>query len=90
MSPRTKRAEQATRKRKYADLGERVAATFVQAFAASLVVTGLDDILDALTVAAIAGLLSVAKSAASWRIGNEETSSALPKGLDPATPPGQA
>ncbi len=84
------RTGSSSRRRKYADALERLAATFLQAFAASLILTGIDDIVDALALAGIAGALSVVKSVASWKIGNQETSSALPEHLDPATPPGQA
>jgi len=77
------------RKRKYLDALERLGKTFIQAFAASLIITGLNDVVDALKLAAIAGALSVATSIASWTFGNKETSSALPADLDPATPPGQ-
>lgn len=77
-------------RRRYADAAERLLATFAQAFAASLILTGLDDALDAVKLAAVAGALSAAKSVAGWQIGNHETSSALPETLDPATPPGQA
>jgi hypothetical protein len=78
------------RAKKYLDGLERLAKTFVQAFAASLVITGLDDVVDALKLAGIAGALSIATSIAGWSFGNKETSSALPASADPATPPGQA
>lgn len=82
------RTESSARRRKYADGLERLAATFIQAFAAVWIVTG--D-LDWLTIKAalVAGGLSVAKTAAAWQLGNKETSSVLPEELDPATPPGQ-
>jgi hypothetical protein len=77
------------RKKKYLDGLERLAKTFFQAFAASLVVTGLDDWKEALAIGLGGGVLSVATSVASWQFGNKETSSALPASADPATPPGQ-
>lgn len=77
------------RQKKYADGLERLAKTFFQAFAAALLIIGLDDAVEALKYAGIAGILSVATSVAGWSFGNKETSSALPASLDPATPPGQ-
>jgi hypothetical protein len=77
------------RMKKYADGLERLAKTFLQAFAASLIVTGIDDWKSALAIGAGGGVLSVATSVAGWSFGNKETSSALPASVDPATPPGQ-
>lgn len=75
-----------TRRKKLLDALERLAKTFLQAFAASLIVTGLDDWADALKLAGAAGVLSVATSVASWQLGNPNTSSALPSSEDPAGP----
>ncbi len=76
------------RKKKYLDGFERLAKTFVQAFAASLIVVGLDDWKEGLKLSAVAGIMSVATSIAGWNFGNKQTSSLLPAASDPATPPG--
>lgn len=60
------------------DMLERTLRTFVQAFAASLLVTGLDDWQDALTVASLAGVLAVASAVAGSQIGRSDTASVLP------------
>lgn len=75
-----------SRKKRYADAAERIVWTFVQAFAGSIVALGLDDVVNSLKISAVAGALSAAKSLAGWKIGNDDTSSTLPKSLDPATP----
>lgn len=77
------------RVRKYADGLERTAKTFAQAMAASLLAVGFDDWHLALEISSYAGLAAVLTSIAGWKIGNNATSSVLPKELDPATPPGQ-
>jgi hypothetical protein len=78
------------RMKKYADGLERVVKTFAQTAAGSLLGLGFDDWQTALKIAGYAGLAAVLTSIAGWKFGNEATSSALPKSLDPATPPGQA
>lgn len=60
------------------DAAERTVKTFVQAFAASLVVTGLDDWKGALAIGAGAGVLAVASSVAGSQIGNKQSASVLP------------
>lgn len=67
------------------DLLERTVSTFVQAFAASLVVTGLDDWKVALGTAAVAGVLAVAKAFAAKPFGAEDSASFLPAHVDPPT-----
>lgn len=65
------------------DAIERTVKTFVQAFAASLVVTGLDDWKGALAIGAGAGVLAVASSVAGTQIGNRQSASALPHAEEP-------
>jgi hypothetical protein len=65
-------------KRFLLDALERTIKTFVQAGAASLVVTGLDDWRSALAIAGGAGILAVASSIAGTQIGNKESASVLP------------
>lgn len=72
------------------DLAERVVSTFVQAFAASLVVTGLDDWKTALAVGAGAGVLAVAKSLGALKIGSEDSASLLPASVNPPAPEAEA
>lgn len=62
-------------KKAFKDVAERTIRTFVQAFAASLVVTGLDDWEDALKVSGVAGVLAVAASIAGTQIGNRNSGS---------------
>jgi hypothetical protein len=66
--------------RKYLDLLERVVWTFVQAFAASLLVTGLDDLGTAAKVALGAGIISTAKCLAAMHVGDRGSAAALPGG----------
>lgn len=61
------------------DLLERTARTFVQAFAASLVYTGLDDWRAAAGIAAGAGVLAVASSLAAKPLGNNDSASVIPE-----------
>lgn len=64
------------RKQFYLDLAERSAWTFVQAFAAALLVTGgLDS--DVLYTALLAGVFAVAKCLMAVRIGDGGTASTL-------------
>lgn len=62
------------------DATERTVRTFVQAFAASLVVTGLDDWQQALYVGAGAGVLAVASAIAGSQIGTKGTASVIEGG----------
>lgn len=57
------------------DAIERTVRTFVQAFAASLVVTGLDDWQSALAIGAGAGVLAVATSLAGSQMGSSNDAS---------------
>lgn len=70
-------------KRFVLDALERTIKTFVQALAASLLVTGFDDWRSALAVGVGAGILAVASSIAGTKIGNPESASALPKDVEP-------
>lgn len=65
------------------DAAERTARTFAQAFAASLVVTGVDDWTTALKVGAGAGVLAVATSLAARKAGSSSSASLLPKKKTP-------
>lgn len=65
------------------DLAERSIATFVQAFAASLIVVGMDDWKTALSTSAVAGVLAVAKSLAALKVGAPDSASLLPAKQDP-------
>lgn len=66
--------------KKYLDLAERVVWTFVQGFAASLLVTGLDDLGTALKIGLGAGVLSAAKCLAAMNFGDRDSAAALPGG----------
>lgn len=65
------------------DLLERSVSTFVQAFAASLIVVGLDDVKVALSTSAIAGVLAVAKALTATKVGAEDSAALLPAKSDP-------
>lgn len=65
------------------DTLERTLRTFVQAGAASLVVTGLDDWAAALKIALGAGVLAVATSLGASRTGASDSASLLPANVDP-------
>lgn len=65
------------------DATERTIKTFVQAFAASLVVTGLDDWRSALAIGGGAGILAVASSVAGTRVGASDSASLLPADEEP-------
>lgn len=64
------------------DAAERTVKTFVQAFAASLVVTGLDDWKSALAIGGGAGILAVASAVAGSRVGDNESAAFLPENLE--------
>lgn len=66
------------------DALERTIKTFVQAFAASLLFTGLDDWQEALAIGAGAGILAVASSVAGSQVGNPRSASLLPESEEPA------
>lgn len=68
------------------DALERTIKTFVQAFAASLVVTGLDDWQSALAIGLGAGILAVASSVAGTKVGNPQSASFLPQSEEPVAP----
>lgn len=72
-------------KRFLLDALERVVKTFIQAGAASLVVTGLDDWRAALAIAGGAGILAVASSVAGTQVGRRDSASLLPE--DAVRPP---
>ena len=65
------------------DALERTIKTFVQAFAASLVVTGMDDWREALAIGGGAGLLAVASSIAGSKVGAPDSASLLPRSEEP-------
>jgi hypothetical protein len=65
------------------DATERTVKTFVQAFAASLVVTGLDDWREALAIGVGAGVIAIASSVAGTRVGSSDSASLLPKSEEP-------
>jgi hypothetical protein len=64
------------------DATERTIKTFVQAFAASLVVTGLDDWKTALAIGGGAGILAVASSVAGTKVGDEDSAALLPASVE--------
>ncbi len=64
------------------DALERTIKTFVQAFAASLVVTGLDNWKEALTIGGGAGILAVASSVAGTQVGDSESAALLPESVE--------
>jgi hypothetical protein len=64
------------------DATERTIKTFVQAFAASLVVTGLDDWKSALAIGGGAGILAVASSIAGSKVGDEDSAAILPASVE--------
>ena len=64
------------------DATERTIKTFVQAFAASLVVTGLDDWRSALAIGGGAGILAVASSVAGTKVGDEDSAALLPASVE--------
>lgn len=66
----------------YADLAERSAWTFVQAFAAVWLVTGDFDG-TTLKAAAVAGAIAVVKGLAASQVGTHGSASTLPESLDP-------
>lgn len=80
--------------RKFADLAERAAATYLEVLVGLLLAGGLFNVgavdrISTATQAAVAAIpagLSVIKSALSGWLGNKTTVSALPASLDPATP----
>lgn len=64
-------------RRFWMDAIERTVRTFVQAFAASLVVTGLDDWRSALAIGGGAGLLAVAAAIAGAQVGSSQNASVI-------------
>ena len=72
------------------DLLERVISTFVQAFAASLVVTGLDDWRSALAIGLGAGVIAVAKGFSAQPFGSKDSASMLPASVNPPSQEAQA
>lgn len=73
----------------YIDLLERMAWTFVQAFAAEWILTG-DFGGDALKLGAIAGGLAVAKALIATQVGDPASAATLPSPPDKAPDPVEA
>lgn len=63
---------------KWVDFVDRVAWTFIMSFAGTIVVLGLDDWMQALSVAVVAALGAAVKTGAAQRIGNSGIGDAVP------------
>jgi hypothetical protein len=63
---------------KWLDLLERVLWTAIQAFAASLLVTGFDDWVTALKIAGAAAAAAALKVIVAQNVGEKETGAAIP------------
>lgn len=63
------------------DFAERVAWTALQAFAASLLVTGLEDWRTALGIAGTAAALAACKVVVAQRVGDSGDGAAIPGGV---------
>lgn len=63
---------------RWIDLLDRVAWTFIQTFAATMVVLGVNDWGQDLGVAAIAGLFAALKTIAAQRVGSSSLGDAVP------------
>jgi hypothetical protein len=63
---------------RWIDLLDRVAWTFVQAFAATLIVLGFDNWRDSLGAAAIAGALAAVKVVAAQNVGDSKLGDGVP------------
>lgn len=72
---------------KILDFGERVAWTAIQAFAATAIVTGLDDWQLTLKVAGGAAILAALKVIVGQNIGRDDTGAIIPGGTAIEPPP---
>ena len=63
---------------RWVDLLDRTAWTFIQAFAATLIVLGLDDWKKSLGTAAIAGALAAVKTVGAQNVGDSPLGDAVP------------
>jgi hypothetical protein len=63
---------------RWVDLIDRVLWTFVQAFAAALIVLGFNNWKDSLGAAAIAGALAACKVVAAQNVGNSKLGDGVP------------
>jgi len=59
----------------YADILERAATTFLQAFAGVLIIGGEEGTADKAAIAGVAALLSLVKSVIATKVGNKGTAS---------------
>ncbi len=66
---------------RWKDLVERVAWTAIQAFAASVLVTGLDDWRTALGIAGTAAALAACKVVVAQQAGDHKDGAAIPGGV---------
>jgi hypothetical protein len=66
--------------RRYLDLVERVVWTALQAFAASMLVVGFDDLAQAARISGAAAAVSVLKCVVAMNVGDRDSAAALPGG----------